>query len=171
VNNLSIRITQRSGEQEHSIDLDLPLFGASGAASTRGECNNPRFTVKDGIVTDHKTGLMWSQDDVTEKPVTHKAAKQACKELRLGGFEDWTLPSREQLLTLVDDTKHDPCINTQAFPSCKSAWYWTSTAYAPSPADCAWCVSFYVGVAGSDYRVILSRVRAVRVAAISPRPF
>jgi hypothetical protein len=36
-----------------------------------------------------------------------------------GGFTDWRLPTRVELLTLVDDTKWNPAIDTEKFPDCR----------------------------------------------------
>lgn len=119
----------------------------------------------EGIVVDETTGLMWSQDDVRPKKCTHEAAAAACKDLRLGGFDDWRLPTRVELLTLVDDTRHDPAIDTERFPSCKSAWYWTSTPLASS-SGFAWLVDFGSGDAGGDHRdSSYGLARAVRSVA------
>jgi hypothetical protein len=121
-----------------------------------------RFQAADGIVTDTHTGLQWSQEDTTAKAVPWAAAEAACRALRLGGHDDWRLPTRTELLTLVDDTRHEPAIDTEAFPACKSEWYWTGTPYAPSPAAFAWLVCFGSGSASGFHRDGYNRVRAVR---------
>ena len=170
MSNLSIRLTLREGDSVRSIDIDtfpaapaLIGFGSPGAEEVVAP---PRFTDNgDGTVTDNKTGLMWSKDDVSEERLTWAKAVKACAALRLGSHDDWVVPSREQLLTLVDDTRHSPAIDSSAFPSCKSEWYWTSTPYAPSPSGYAWGVSFSYGYSDGDSRVSYYRVRAVRVAS------
>jgi hypothetical protein len=78
------------------------------------------------------------------------------------GFTDWRLPTRVELLTLVDDTKWNPAIDTSKFPDCQSDWYWTSTPAAFSPADCAWIVGFGFGGANWFSRDGRAFVRAVR---------
>lgn len=113
------------------------------------------------IVRDTSTGLEW-QAVAFEKKMTWKEADQACRELRLGGHSDWRLPTRVELLTLVDDTRHSPAIDTDAFPNTPSDWFWTSTAYAPSPTDYAWFVLFDSGSSNLDDRGSYYRVRAVR---------
>jgi hypothetical protein len=166
MNNLSIRITAREGDQVRTIDIDTfpsaPPLIELVSGSTAEPSAPPRFTVTDGMVHDAHTGLTWSQDDLTSEGVPHKKAAEACKALRLGGYEDWRLPTRVELLTLVDDTRHDPAIDTEAFPSCKSSGYWTSTAWAASSSDCAWIVYFGYGYSGGDNRDSGYRVRAVR---------
>jgi hypothetical protein len=102
----------------------------------------------DGVVFAPLQGLVWSAEDVVPKACNHAAAEKACKELRLGGFDDWRLPTIQELLTLVDYSRSEPAIDTAKFPACKSTWYWTSTPVASSP-DYAWVVYFDNG--GADY--------------------
>lgn len=132
---------------------------------TNNESSSARFTPRDGVVHDAMTGLEWSQEDVTSEPVHWEKADAACRDLRLGGHSDWRLPTRTELLTLVDDTRHSPAINVDAFPSCKSAWYWPATPYNPLPSVFAWGVDFYDGLADVDLRGRSGRVRAVRCPA------
>lgn len=112
--------------------------------------------------------LMFSVGKPIEGEVTQHQAVEACKKFDLLGFNDWRCPERAELLLLVDDTKHDPAINTDAFPGTKSDWYWTNTAYAGSPSDGAWLVSFGGGDSSVDYRDNFNGfVRAVRSVAPS----
>jgi hypothetical protein len=123
----------------------------------------PRFTVADGVVSDSHTGLTWSAEDVGGKRFTWEQAKAAVAALTLGGFTDWRLPTCDELLTLVDRSRYSPAIDTGAFPSCRSDWYWTSTPAAYSPGGCAWVVGFYGGDAdwvSHDGSLLVRAVRA-----------
>ena len=124
---------------------------------------NPRFIDNgDGTFTLPALGLMFTKATVTPECVTHTQAEAACAELRTAGHDDWRLPTRAELLTLVDDTLHQPAINVDAFPDTKSDWYWTSTVSAWSSAR-AWCVHFDNGDCGLGYRDLsFGLVRAVR---------
>lgn len=119
----------------------------------------------DGTITDTRTGLMWSKNDIVDDDLTHEQAEKACAEATLAGHTDWRLPAVEELFALADRTRYSPAIDTAFFPSCKSEWYWTATPYAASPSDYAWIVYFSSGSSGSGGRVSDSRVRAVRVAS------
>ncbi len=102
--------------------------------------------------------LEWSNTLCNGERVTHKKAEKACAALG----EGWRLPTRVELLSLVDDTRADPAIDTERFPDTKSAAYWTSTPFA-SDSSYAWFVSFYDGYANDlrrDYDDAF--VRAVR---------
>jgi hypothetical protein len=113
-------------------------------------------------VLDSKTGLMWTVEEISRRLTQPKAVEHA-QALNTAGFNDWQLPTREQLLTLVDDTKYDPAIDTQFFPNCKPNWYWTRTPAAYSPGYCAWGVNFDNGLAHWGYHGNYGFVRAVRV--------
>jgi hypothetical protein len=111
------------------------------------------------IVRDSVTGLEW-QAVAFDKKMTWKEAEKACRDLRLGGHSDWRLPTRVELLTLVDDTRFNPAIDTDAFPNTPSDWFWTSTPYAPNPTDYAWVVDFGGGGSLNVNRGSYNRVRA-----------
>jgi hypothetical protein len=110
---------------------------------------------------DKKNGLMWSAEDIGgEDGLTFDKAVEACKNYRGAGFDDWRLPTIDELETLRDRTRYDPAANPDL--GLASTWYWSSTPAAASPADCAWFVHFYDGYSGWDNRHDRSRVRAVR---------
>ncbi len=121
---------------------------------------HPAAAAPDGVVVDHATGLMWSKATVA-KGKTWAEAKAVAEAVRLGGYTDWRLPTRAELLTLVDDTRSNPAIDTSRF-DCESDWYWTSTPLASSPSVFAWVVFFYDGYALYFRQVNGGRVRAVR---------
>lgn len=101
-----------------------------------------RFTIIEypcvlGWVLDSKTGLEWGQS--SPKSMNHSQAVEYCKEK--GG----RLPTREELQTLVDISKHEPCINKDIFTDTKNDYYWTSDITAWNK-NAYWCVSFDFGV-------------------------
>ncbi len=165
----SITIKSPAGSKALSPNELRPIEALADWVSLSVDTSDPprglQINADPGTVTDRRTGLMWSRDEIVAKCTTHAKAEQACKALRVGGFDDWRLPTRAELLTLVDDTRHAPAIDINAFPSCKSDWYWTSTIAAWS-SDYAWIVTFSYGYAyyyRRDYNYGL--VRAVRVVA------
>jgi len=118
-------------------------------------------------VIDQRNHLMWTAKDIGTAPFGEAPALVAdLNRSAFAGFTDWRLPTVEELLTLVDRTRHHPAIDTDAFPSCKGGWYWSSTVDAESPSVCAWFVYFNYGycyLGGQGYQ---GRVRAVR--SVSP---
>ncbi|MDE2469354.1 MAG: DUF1566 domain-containing protein, partial [Bradyrhizobium sp.] len=105
---LSIRITDHSSGVDQTIEIS-PVRAAVAAAvrsPTQQFIDNG-----DGTVTDITTWLMWSKENVGGKSSWEKS-DQACRELRLAGHKDWRMPTRWELLTLVDDTRCRPAIDT-----------------------------------------------------------
>ncbi len=53
------------------------------------------------IYTDPQTGLQWLRDaNVTGKKMTWHEAMQWVKTLRIGGYQDWRLPTKDELEAL-----------------------------------------------------------------------
>lgn len=119
--------------------------------------------LSDGIVRDNTTGLEWDTSDFGGKEFTFEKAVKACEDLRTGGHSDWRLPTIQELLSLVDYTRHEPAINKEFFPNCKSSWYRTSTPYAPF-SGYSWIVYFSYGGSSYDHRDLDLFVRAVRAS-------
>ena len=124
--------------------------------------NNGNSTVTDTI-----TGLMWEvkTDDggSRDKDNTHdwEGALSYCENLTLVGYNDWRLPDRNELQSLVDYTQYGPCIDTIYFPNTVSSNYWSSTTYAGNTFS-AWGVSFSDGGVGNRSKSGGNYVRAVR---------
>jgi hypothetical protein len=80
----------------------------------------------------------------------------------LCGYGDWHLPSKDELVGIVDLTRSDPSINPTFFPNTPSSYFWSGSPSADS-SNAAWLVSFYDGyVYGYGYRYDGGSVRLVR---------
>ncbi len=99
-----------------------------------------------GTVTDNRTGLIWQQGE--PGAMTWGSALSYCEGLNLGLKTDWRLPNIKELESLTDDTKYNPAIDTNYFPSAISSNYWSSTTFANSPGY-AWNVYFNFGYVAS----------------------
>jgi hypothetical protein len=123
-----------------------------------------------GIVTDTVTGLQWERADGGRTPTegctasntircaSRSAVENFCASLRLGGFEDWRVPSPIELVSLIDFTA-SPAVAPGVFldpPS--SNPYWTTTA---------WEVSLSLGITVDSDVPVAPPVRCVRRAAPS----
>jgi hypothetical protein len=123
----------------------------------------PRFFDNgDGTVRDNLTGLEWLKDANcvgTEYPsfsyydnVTWqqgidfiKGINNGTYENCSGGYRDWRLPNRKELLSLIDYSNEDialPVFNP--FTNVQSIFYWSSTSI-PYYADSAWVVDMLDG--------------------------
>jgi len=115
----------------------------------------------DGTVTDSLTGLMGQQESAG--PMDWAAAAAYSRNLTLAGYEDWRLPSREELESILAGSHHDPAVNTYYFPDTQSSPYWSSDALAGHD-ESAWHVNFGRGHAYHDFKSNTHYVRAVRDA-------
>jgi hypothetical protein len=129
--------------------------------SARGLPNQQSFdTHSSGVVLDRVTGLTW-QRALTGKLVTFADARRNCEELTLAGYDDWRLPSRIELASILDLTRTQPAIDVAVFPNTPSDWFWTSSAAAGDPQS-AWYVYFYFGYPKTDLVSNQFSVRCVR---------
>ena len=85
----------------------------------------------DGTVKDNVTGLVW-QKTVSASLYTLQQAQTYCGTLGLAGG-GWRLPSRIELISIVDFTKYNPAINTTFLPFTPNSNYMFSP-FASSPA-------------------------------------
>jgi hypothetical protein len=119
----------------------------------------------DGTVTDLTAGLMWQQQ--AADPMTWEDALAHCEALPLtqaGGYSDWRVPNINELQSLVDYSKNNPAIDTNAFPGETWDWYWTSTTFISTSGAItdAWRIDFEDGFSNNDDKTETYDVRCVR---------
>lgn len=125
------------------------------------------FSRTNETVTDHTTGLQWQDDAVSASTArTWQQAVDYCDDLSFGGYTDWRLPSRKELVTTLDYGRYNPAINP-AFQNIASstAYYWSSTDVADIPLS-AWYVSFQTGFSSSEDKTSGYSARCVRGAQL-----
>lgn len=120
-------------------------------------------------VCDRTTGLLWER--VVGPLQTWDDAKLHCETLNLAGHTDWRLPTRIELLSIVDYEATGPAINATAFPDTlvgvpndagpPVATYWTATPY-PTLAKRRYVVGFAYGQTRTVPTSELHAVRCVR---------
>ncbi len=89
------------------------------------EEKNPYSRAND-IITDSVTSLMWQDDNKSyEYKFTWKDAQAECKNLSLGKYSDWRLPSLKELKYIY---RTKPSGDSQ-FKNIVSGYYWTSTPH------------------------------------------
>ena len=116
-----------------------------------------------GMALDERTGLMWQDNRFVEsEKVTYFQAEKVCKEMRLGGYDDWRIPTIKELLSIVDYTKYDPAL-LDGFMIEEPSYYWSSTQYM-GDTDKVWGVDFKDGSSDGNGKQYDRRIRCVRNA-------
>ncbi|MDP2167086.1 MAG: DUF1566 domain-containing protein, partial [Thermodesulfovibrionales bacterium] len=148
-------------------NFKLPDTGQTGSYTTTfGEdsdytINPPSYAdIGNGTIPDNVTGLMWQKEDdnVTR---TWEDAGTYCSNLSLGGQTDWRLPTRIELISIVNYGTYTPAINTTYFPNTNLFYYWSSTTDAGDTSR-AWCVYFGGGGVARGSKAYYHYVRCVR---------
>jgi hypothetical protein len=112
----------------------------------------------DGTILDKSTGLTW-QKDTPDLLLTLEDAEEYAKTLELSG-NGWRIPTRDELLNIVEHGKKDPCLN-DLFGAVPIGYYLSSTL-SSKPKMHAWCVSSYSGFHADFNATFIARVRCVR---------
>jgi hypothetical protein len=117
-----------------------------------------RFQVYGDTVVDTLSGLMWQKTSAFTG--NWEDALVYCENTDFDGYEDWRMPNRKELQSLIDYAKSAAPVAYSAFTVAAES-YWTSTTYAKDPTT-AWAVNFENGYIGSKGKVTESKVLAVR---------
>jgi hypothetical protein len=122
----------------------VPCAGSGQDAESRSGIAwpEPRFAATDALVKDRLTGLTWTRRaNFAEFPLTWREALAFIDGMnREGvlGFNDWRLPNRRELRSLVSCQTRKPALpEGHPFSDVFLGWYWSSTSAAVSP-DHAW---------------------------------
>ncbi len=84
-----------------ALCISIP-FSISIAADSDGAAKNgDRFKIDKTTVTDTRTGLMWATGD-NGADISLVDAQAYCENYTGGGYDDWRLPTQDELATLFD---------------------------------------------------------------------
>ena len=73
--------------------------------SSDGAGSDGRFIAyNNGTVVDTRSGLMWASED-NGKGVNWQEAKSYCENYKGGGYNDWRMPTQDELVGLYDSSK------------------------------------------------------------------
>jgi hypothetical protein len=124
-----------------------------------------RFQTRDGEVIDTKTRLIWQRCSVGQRWVESRGCVGVVQQLtwedaRQHAKENWRLPNKTELSSLVELSCGSPAIDERAFPDMEltKLWYWTSTR----EGALVWYVAFGGGTQRQASPASWNAVRLVR---------
>jgi hypothetical protein len=99
----------------------------------------------DRVVRDASTGRTWQGCVAGQSGdfcgtgsatwMTWQAALAYCDGLSWGGYDDWRLPNRNELQSIVDYGRVTPSIDPTAFPRTPISWIWSSSSISGSSSS------------------------------------
>ncbi|MEI6806897.1 MAG: DUF1566 domain-containing protein [Myxococcaceae bacterium] len=151
-----------------SVPLPVPVSKqlANWKAST-GVYDDPavsgsRFST---VVADSYTGLQW---EAQSSSITYTwdpagsigSAQYYCSHQRTGGYNDWRLPTVEELLTLVDYSHVQPVVDGSFFSNtCSGSSYWSAISGGASVAWAVGCLGGWSSTANINTQLDVRCVR------------
>ena len=139
-----------------------------------GSLQAPDYSVEENTVTDNVTKLVWQRRVPTNYPgcsgssgttCTWQEAQAYCRRAdtaaALGG-SGWRLPNRIELVSLIDETRANPAIETSVFPDVAVLAFWSSSVAFDFPNQYAWYVYFGDGSSNNWQFSDTYAVRCVR---------
>lgn len=126
----------------------------------------------DGTVTQKTTGLMWARCSFGQQwdgsvckgtiaTFTWVETLKLANLEKFAGYNDWRLPNKNELESIVEERCVSPAINIKVFPATPQTFYWTSTPYAGLGTG-AWSVDFGYGAVTATEKSGKIAVRLVR---------
>ena len=116
--------------------LDSTNGNANGCNSDRFTCIFPDATFPDGAaVRDNETGLVWERTPDTTLFPNWASAFGHCYKREVGGRKGWSLPTVEQLASLVDTSNSSPALPTGHPFQNVVAIFWAARTYEKQPLE------------------------------------
>jgi Protein of unknown function (DUF1566)/Divergent InlB B-repeat domain len=131
----------------------------------RGQSNTYSWYNPDKAVNGGDPGLK-NGGKCASKTCDTQAYAREVNALGLCGASDWRLPTRRELLSIVDNGRLKPAIYTRYFPYTSAEHYWTSSSY-PGQDNLAWQVYFLYGEVDTNEKKQGNLVRLVRGQTIT----
>jgi hypothetical protein len=117
-----------------------------------------RFIRANQIVIDNKSGLSWQDKKIT--PLNHQQAIEYCANDKFGGYNDWRLPNRFELMSIIKRDRVNPHA-FKIFVFQYSDWYWSVDLH-DKYKDKAWMIGFNNGQDNYTKKTMKLLFRCVR---------
>ena len=178
IKSTAIKIEEKTVYKKYDIDGNLVETETEQWACIHDTSNNLMWEVKSKNDNLRNPNNLYSWFDPTNKNLKGKADGGRCKgdtdcdtnayvqamnEKNFCGYNDWHLPTRVEMQTLVQLNKqNDPVkIDKQYFPETLPSWYWTASENNEKN-NFAWYVLFRSGIALNDLKERPKHIRLVR---------
>ncbi|MBQ4437604.1 DUF1566 domain-containing protein [bacterium] len=149
-------------------------------AQYTSKCTAQSFSSSSNVIIDNNTGLIWQRN----LPLTYEGcsgdyglcsyneAIQYCNKLIYAGYDDWRLPTPQELLTTVDNSRYSPAIDTTYFPmpNTTAKPFWSALILSDN-TDQAWSIDFASGNINNSIENLSYYVRCVRGNSLSNSTF
>jgi len=116
-----------------------------------------------GTIRDNLTGLIWTKDANTPGPAacTPGAAKisydsylfvQCLNNNNYLGYDDWRIPNRKELQSLIDHSQSNPALpSDHFFTGVNLGMYWSSNTYV-NQCNLGWAIDMNTGLVTESYK-------------------
>ena len=110
------------------------FFGQDANYARLGYCIPQSFSIDNSVenepvVVDNNTGNMWQRVIPPVETLYINDVRAYCTNLVYGGYDDWTLPSVDDFMTIADYGRYDPAVDTAYFPDTGSFWTSSGSSY------------------------------------------
>ena len=131
----------------------MPNMAGSGLPNEASYTKNG-----DETVTDNITLLMW-EDRISAQAFTWEEAIEFCEELEFAGFDDWRLPTRIEISSVLDHSDGHTGWAAEAFEAGNSGFHFSASDWiltitqtgAGAGNDYAWAFNMSDGIVSNAY--------------------
>jgi len=151
---------KRKKEEEKRHQAELKRQADEEIKKQQYRADGRKIDNGDGTITDYTTGLMW-QKSVSDNELNFEKAKayaQGLNNKRFAGYNDWRIPTIDELKSLITKNKFLNDLFIDPIFDSKQTWCWSSS----TQDNKAWSVYFYYGKEYSCNKSYPYYVRAVR---------
>ena len=161
---LIVAISTASGEEfippaPDSKTLSANDGGPDGCDSSRFKC-----VMEGKAVLDKQTGLTWARNaNILEKALPYEESVKLCQDVEIGGKKGWRLPTKDELITLLDTSRSGPAL-PEGHPFTNVLWnsyYWTCSE-CEGDSKSAWMVRMTSGKVMDSYKILNAGLWPVR---------